>query len=239
MSAISVIKELKTLANPKRVQALQYFYRTAPGEYGEGDIFIGVSVPKTRSVAALHKELSIPEIEKLLASPIHEIRLCGLIILVNQYKRLKSSGHKKKLFNFYIAQLKLKRVNSWDLIDVSAPTFGSFLIEVENPMALLTKLAKSKSLWERRASILLTFAFVRDGRMEETVLISKLLIKDEHDLIHKAVGWMLRELGKRDPILLRKFLKTHSSQMPRTMLRYAIEKLPEKERKYWLLSSKH
>lgn len=235
---MSVVEELKALASPRRVQALQLFYRTAPGEYGEGDIFIGVSVPKTRSVAALHKDRSLPEIEKLLASPIHEVRLCGLIILVNQYKRLKLRDEKKPLFKLYISQLKLQKVNSWDLIDVSAPTFGEFLIEETNPLVLLTKLAKSKSLWERRASILLTFAFIRVGRLEETVLISKLLLKDEHDLIHKAVGWMLRELGKRDPFLLKKFLKTHSSDMPRTMLRYAIEKLPEKERKFWLLSSK-
>lgn len=233
-----MIKELKALANPKRVQALQRFYKTEPGEYGEGDIFIGISVPKTRNVAALHKELSIPEIEKLLASPIHEIRLCALIILVNQYKKLIQRTEKKQFFNFYITQLKLARINSWDLIDVSAPTFGEFLIEYENSLAFLTKLAKSKSLWERRASILLTFALIRAEKLDLTISISKLLLEDKHDLIHKAVGWMLRELGEREPLLLRKFLTDHSSEMPRTMLRYAIEKLPEKDRRYWLLSSK-
>jgi len=239
MSAASVIKELKTLAKPQRVEALQRFYKTSPGEYGEGDLFLGISVPVTRSVAAEHKDLLLSEIEKLLGSPFHEVRLCALIILVNQYKKLKNRSDKKKSFELYLRQLKLGSINNWDLIDVSAPTIGDYLMDHELSQKTLIKLAKSKSLWERRASILFTFAFIRSGEFDQTIFISRLLLSDEHDLIHKATGWMLREVGKREPKLLRGFLKEHAQEMPRTMLRYAIEKLPENERKKWLINSKN
>jgi 3-methyladenine DNA glycosylase AlkD len=142
------------------------------------------------------------------------------------------------MFDFYIKQVRAERVNNWDIVDVSAPWMGVYLTEVEDPMPLLIKLSKSKSLWQRRVSMILTFALIRNGDLQPTITIAELLLKDDQDLIHKAVGWMLRELGKRDVMLLRRFLKEHSHEMPRTMLRYAIEKLPERERKQWLLVSK-
>jgi 3-methyladenine DNA glycosylase AlkD len=144
---------------------------------------------------------------------------------------------KKTLFNYYVKQVKLGRVNSWDLIDVSAPTIGEYLLEVDDPLPALIRLAKSRSLWERRAAILFTFPLIRAGNFVPTLKISELLLKDEHDLIHKASGWMLRELGKRDLSLLRNFLSEHVTDMPRTMLRYSIEKLPETERQKWLKKS--
>lgn len=228
------ITELRALGKPARVQALQSFYKTAPGEYGEGDVFLGLSVPQSRSIAKAFRAMELSEIEKLLASKFHEVRLCGLIILTNQFKANNEVKNKREFFNFYVKQLKLGRVNSWDLVDVSAPTIGEYLLEIENPLPTLIKLAKSRSLWERRSAILFTFPFVRAGYFAPTVEISELLLKDKHDLIHKASGWMMRELGKRDPSLLRSFLNEHVVEMPRTMLRYSIEKLPETERQKWL-----
>jgi 3-methyladenine DNA glycosylase AlkD len=178
------------------------------------------------------------EIDKLLDSDIHESRLCGVIILTLQFKATKDAKQQKKIFDFYIKALKAGHINNWDLVDVSAPIIGTYLVDKSYPYPLLSKLAKSKSLWERRVAIIFTFAFIRVGELDPTIEISELLLKDEHDLIHKAVGWMLRELGKRDGVLLRKFLTDHSKQMPRTALRYAIEKMPESERKRWLLSSR-
>ncbi|CAB4676552.1 unannotated protein [freshwater metagenome] len=166
------------------------------------------------------------------------MRLCAAIILNLQFKAAKKIKDRKRIFDFYLKQVRAERVNSWDIVDVSAPWMGVYLTEVEDPMPLLIKLSKSKSLWQRRVSIILTFALIRAGDLEPTIIISEALLKDDQDLIHKAVGWMLRELGKKDVMLLRKFLTNHSHQMPRTMLRYSIEKLPERERKKWLISSK-
>lgn len=234
ITAHRAITELRALGNPGRVQALQGFYKTAPGEYGEGDVFLGLSVPQSRSIAKAFRAMELSEIEKLLASKFHEVRLCGLIILTNQFKANNEVKNKREFFNFYVKQLKLGRVNNWDLVDVSAPTIGEYLLEIENPLPTLIKLAKSRSLWERRSAILFTFPFVRAGYFAPTVEISELLLKDKHDLIHKASGWMMRELGKRDPSLLRSFLSEYVVEMPRTMLRYSIEKLPETERQKWL-----
>jgi len=155
-----------------------------------------------------------------------------------KFKSAKKTQERKRIFDFYLKQVRNERVNNWDIVDVSAPWMGVYLTEVEDPMPLLIKLSRSKSLWQRRVSILLTFALIRDGDLEPTVTISRALLEDDQDLIHKAVGWMLRELGKRDVMLLRKFLADYSHQMPRTMLRYSIEKLPERERKKWLAGSK-
>jgi 3-methyladenine DNA glycosylase AlkD len=155
-----------------------------------------------------------------------------------QFKAAKSPQDRKKIFDFYLKQVRAERINNWDIVDVSAPWMGVYLLEVEDPMPLLIKFSKSKSLWQRRVSIILTFALIRAGDLKPTIIISEALLKDKEDLIHKAVGWMLRELGKKDVMLLRGFLKQHSHEMPRTMLRYSIEKLPERERKKWLLESK-
>lgn len=217
---------------------MQRFFKTGVGEYGYGDIFLGVTVPQTRVIARTYAELAFPEIEKLTKSNFHEARLCGLVILCNQFMKSKDVAQQKKAFDFYIDQLYKDRINNWDLVDVSAPTIGQYLITSKNPMPLLRRLAKSESLWERRVSMIFTFAFLRAGELAPTYEMAERLLKDDHDLIHKAVGWMLREMGKRDLHLLRSFLTKYASQMPRTALRYSIEKLPERERKKWLLESK-
>ena len=238
MSAIHAIAELKAFGKKGRVSDLGRFYKTASGEYGEGDLFLGGTVPQTRSVAKKHQNLELREVEKLFCSPFHEARLCAAIILNHQLSKAKAPQDRKKLFDFYLKQVRAERVNNWDIVDVSAPWMGVYLTEVKDPMPLLIKLSTSKSLWQRRVSIILTFALIRAGDLEPTIIISKRLLDDQEDLIHKAVGWMLRELGKRDVMLLRGFLGEHAHQMPRTMLRYAIEKLPERERKKWLIESK-
>ena len=238
MNASLALADLKAFTKKGRLSDLARFYKTGPGEYGEGDLFIGGTVPQTRSVAKKHQNLELKEVEKLFNSPFHEARLCAAIILNYQLSREKNPQERKKFFDFYIKQVRAERVNNWDIVDVSAPWMGVYLTEVEDPMPLLIKLSKSKSLWQRRVSMILTFALIRKGDLQPTITIAELLLKDDQDLIHKAVGWMLRELGKRDVMLLRRFLKEHSHEMPRTMLRYAIEKLPERERKQWLLESK-
>lgn len=237
MSAKQVIADLKTFASVGKAVELQRFFKTGPGDYAEGDIFIGVVVPQTRKVAARYKDLPITEIANLTNSDIHEVRLCGLVILTNQFKRSRDLIEKKRLFNFYLKELKAGHVNNWDLVDVTAPTLGEYLLQLEDPMAVLNKLAKSKSLWERRVSVVFTFAFLRAGDLEPTYEMAERHLEDSHDLMHKAVGWLLREMGKRDPGLLRAFLQAHCTEMPRTALRYSIEKFSESERKRWLQKS--
>jgi 3-methyladenine DNA glycosylase AlkD len=234
MSAKQVIADLKALASVGKAAELQRFFKTGPGDYAEGDIFIGVVVPQTRKVASCYKDLPITEIAKLTNSDIHEIRLCGLIILTNQFARSKEVSERKKLFNFYLRELKAGNVDNWDLVDVTAPTLGEYLLELEDPMVVLNKLAKSKSLWERRVSVVFTFAFLRAGDLEPTYEMAERHLGDKHDLMHKAVGWLLREMGKRDPGLLRSFLQEYCTEMPRTALRYSIEKFSESERQRWL-----
>ena len=238
MNASLALEELKGYGKKSRVSDLARFYKTGPGEYAEGDLFLGGTVPQTRSVANSYKKLGLAEVQKLFNSPFHEARLCAAIILNLQFKATKSSEERKKIFDFYLKQVRAERVNNWDIVDVSAPWMGVYLLEVDDPMPLLMKFSKSKSLWQRRVSIILTFALIRAGDLEPTIIISEALLKDKEDLIHKAVGWMLREMGKKDVMLLRGFLKQHSHEMPRTMLRYSIEKLPERERKKWLTDSK-
>jgi len=234
MSATQVVKEIQALSNRGRAHDLQKFFQTAPGQYGEGDIFLGLTVPQVRTVAKEYKAISLDEIDVLVRSKFHEVRLCGLIILTNQFKRSRDVNDKKRLFNFYIKELNAGNINNWDLVDVTAPTLGEYLLELEDPMAVLSKLAKSKSLWERRTSVVFTFAFLRAGELEPTYEMAERHLGDKHDLMHKAVGWLLREMGKRDPGLLRAFLKEHCTEMPRTALRYSIEKFSESERKKWL-----
>ena len=238
MSASIALSELKAFGKKSRVSDLARFYKTGPGEYAEGDVFLGGTVPQTRSVASTYKKMKLAEVQKLFNSPFHEARLCAAIILNLQFKAAKQTQERKMIFDFYLKQVRAERINNWDIVDVSAPWMGVYLTEVKDPMPLLIELAKSKSLWQRRVSIILTFALIRAGDLEPTITISELLLEDQEDLIHKAVGWMLRELGKRDVMLLRSFLANHSHEMPRTMLRYSIEKLPERERKKWLVDSK-
>jgi 3-methyladenine DNA glycosylase AlkD len=238
MSALKALSELKSIASSNKAIEMQQFFKTGVGEYGHGDVFLGITVPQTRLIARTYSDLSFTEIDKLMKSDFHEARLCGLVILCNQFKKSKDHVQQKKAFDFYMQQVHEDRINNWDLVDVSAPTIGHYLVTAKNPMPLLRKLAKSESLWERRISMIFTFSFLRAGELEPTYEIAERLLKDDHDLIHKAVGWMLREMGKRDPLLLRTFLTQYASKMPRTALRYAIEKLPERERKKWLTESK-
>ena len=238
MKASLALEELKGYGKKSRVSDLARFYKTGPGEYAEGDVFLGGTVPQTRTVAKNYKDLELVEVQKLFISPFHEARLCAAIILNLQFKAAKSSTERKKIFEFYLKQVRAERTNNWDIVDVSAPWMGVYLLEAKDPVPLLIKFSKSKSLWQRRVSIILTFALIRAGDLAPTIIISEALLKDDEDLIHKAVGWMLRELGKKDVMLLRGFLKQHSHEMPRTMLRYSIERLPESERKRWLTESR-
>lgn len=238
-TAASVQKDLAAFARLNRVSDYLRFFKAGPGEYGEGDEFIGVRVPDSREVAKAHKDLALTEIQKLLDSKIHEERFVGLAILIYRFKEAskpKSTDIKvqKEIFDFYMKNLYAQRVNNWDLIDSTAPYLGYYLLGKPGTMKLLNSLAESKSLWERRASVMFTFAFIREFELDATLKLCKKHLNDEHDLMHKACGWMLRELGKQDLGALREFLEANVKKMPRTMLRYAIEKMSERERKDWL-----
>lgn len=232
-----IISQLLKIKNKTRAIDVARFFKTGPGEYGEGDRFLGLTVPQIRNIAGDHKSADINTIEALLQSEFHEIRFCGLVILTNQFKKSKSLDEKKIIYNFYIRQIKEGAVNNWDLIDVPGSTIGEYLLDTDNPLDTLIKFAKSKNLWIRRSAVIFTFPFIRIGDVKPTLKICELLIDDDHDLIHKATGWALREAGKRNISALRGFLNEYSEVMPRTMLRYAIEKLPERERKGWLRGS--
>ena len=219
-------KELRELSNETQAKTLQRFFKTGKGEYGEGDIFLGIKVPVQRKVAKKHHNLELESIQNLLNSKIHEYRFTALVILMNQYPK-----NKEKIFNFYLKNLK--NINNWDLVDVSAPRIvGDFLLDKNRK--ILYELAKSENLWEKRVAIISTFAFIRENQFEDAIKISEILLNDSHDLIHKAVGWVLREIGKKDKKTLENFLKKHHKQMPRTMLRYAIEKHSDDERRKYL-----
>jgi 3-methyladenine DNA glycosylase AlkD len=236
-------RDLKSLANPAKAKFFPRFFKAGPGEYAEGDKFIGATVPNCRIVAKKYKDLSLSDIEKLIASPIHEERLVALLILVDQYRKGKEK-EKPEIYNFYLNHTKY--INNWDLVDLSCSRIvGEYLYnnphytttkrgEKFKSVAILYHLAKSKSLWERRISIISTAQFIWHGKFNETLKISKILLSDKHDLIHKAVGWMLREVGKRKVQLLEKFLKDNYVNIPRTTLRYAIERFPEKKRLAYL-----
>lgn len=221
-----VIKELKLQKNVEQAKVLSGFFKTGKGQYGEGDIFWGIKVPVQREIAKKFKEASLADIQELLNSKIHEHRMTGMFILVEKYKKAEN---KREIYNFYLENTK--NINNWDLVDLTAPNIvGSFLLENKKERKVLYSLVKSKNLWERRIAILSTFTLLRNKEYEDTLKIAEILLKDEHDLIHKAVGWMLREMGKRDKEVEVKFLEKHYKTMPRTMLRYAIEKFDTKER---------
>jgi 3-methyladenine DNA glycosylase AlkD len=237
MPELQKIKIVITKAgNKKRALGTARFFKTGIGQYGEGDIFIGLTVPISRVIAKQFKHLPIKNIGSLLRSKIHEERLIALLILVEQFRNA-SISEKKLIFNFYLSHTKY--INNWDLVDLSADKIvGEYL--VNKPPTLLIKLAHSKNIWERRISIIATFAFIKRGDYKITFRIVELLLTDNHDLIHKASGWMLREVGKRISFtILRTFLDQHAARMPRTMLRYSIEHFPEAERKKYLLKKSH
>jgi 3-methyladenine DNA glycosylase AlkD len=219
-------QRLRSFASPQQAAVLARFFKTGPGQYGEGDRFIGVKVPTIRKVAKEFKNLSLAEVGCLLHSDIHEERLLALVILVGQFEKGDDAA-RKSIYDFYLANTQ--HINNWDLVDLSAPQIVGGYLEARS-RKLLERLAKSVSLWERRISILATHWFIRHGDFNETLKIAKMLLGDNEDLIHKAVGWMLREVGKKDVAVLAEFLVQHCRAMPRTMLRYAIERFPEKER---------
>ena len=245
---------LAAFVNPEKAAHFPKFFKAGPGQYGEGDVFLGVTVPNVRAVAKQFAGLTEAEIYELMQSPIHEHRLLGLIILVAKWKRVTRSGRgrsaaeleaqqaaRQELFDFYMRLVYEGRVNNWDLVDQSAPNFGMYLVGKPEAMELLETLARSEKLWERRVAIMFTFASTRAAVLKigpadfaPTLHIAELLLRDKHDLIHKAVGWMLREVGNRDLAELRNFLSRFAAVMPRTMLRYAIEKLDAAERKLWM-----
>ncbi len=224
-------QELKDLANSKQAQVLQRFFKTGKGEYGEGDIFIGVKVPQQREIVKRYLDIDLKEVEVLLKINIHEYRLTALLILVAKYNRADEKL-KTKIYELYLKNTK--HINNWDLVDLTAPNIvGDYLLD--KPRNILYKLAKSKNLWEKRIAMLSCYAFIKNKETKDALKIAEILLKDKHDLIHKAVGWMLREIGKRvDQNIEEKFLKKFYRIMPRTMLRYAIEKFPEKKRQHYL-----
>lgn len=230
MTAEEARKALRAVANPDKVPILQGFFKTGKGEYGEGDRFLGVVVPDNRKVAKQFKKLSLKETQKLLDSAIHEERLLALLILIDQYK-VGVEVERESIFRFYLENTS--QINSWDLVDLSAPEIvGGFLKTRERK--ILDRLAKSRSLWERRIAIVATLHFIRNHDFADTLRLSQLLLKDAEDLIHKACGWMLREVGKREEEALEGFLNQHHKAMPRTMLRYAIERLAPAKRLHYL-----
>lgn len=221
-------KDLRSFQKAGQAKALQRYFKTGPGEYGEGDVFLGLVTGETRSVAKKYLSLSLADISKLLASKIHEERTLAVMILGRQFRSADLEG-KKKIYDFYFDNIS--GINNWDLVDGSAPEIvGGYLYISKLPKDILYKLAKSKNLWERRISIMATFYFIKNKDFSDALKIAEILVDDKEDLIQKAVGWMLREIGNRDTKTEEKFLKKFSKQMPRTMLRYSIEKFPEEKK---------
>jgi 3-methyladenine DNA glycosylase AlkD len=230
-NAVSNIQnELKQLGNKEIAEHSQRFFKTAKGQYGYGDIFLGIRVPVLRKIAKKHSNISINEAAQLLKSKFHEQRLLSLLILVAVFKKANNQD-KKAIYNLYLDNTKF--INNWDLVDLSAEHIvGAYLRRIDKQP--IYKLAVSENLWERRISIMSTFHFIKHNEFIDTLKISRILLHDKEDLIHKAVGWMLRETGKRNIEVEEEFLKKHYKQMPRTMLRYSIEKFPEIKRKRYL-----
>ncbi|HPA72755.1 MAG TPA: DNA alkylation repair protein [Spirochaetota bacterium] len=223
---------LGKIADKKQSEILSRFFKTGKGEYGEGDIFLGVKVPLQRDIARRALSLPLEETALLLDDPAHECRLTGALILVEQYRRADEAG-RERIYRFYVKHLR--GINNWDLVDLSAPKImGAHLLERTSERKILHKLARSKVLWERRVAVLATYAFIRQGDFADMFALAEALMSDTHDLMHKAVGWMLREIGKMDMAAEERFLKKHHRAMPRTMLRYAIEKFPEAKRAHYM-----
>lgn len=230
-TSAELMNELLALGDPVKAQHAQRFFKTGPGEYGAGDKFLGIPVPEARQVAKRHRDLAPREVLKLLRSHWHEARLIALFILADQYQR-GDNKRKEQIFDAYLANVRY--VNNWDLVDSSAHLIVGPHLQ-ERDRKLLDRLAVSELLWERRIAVLATLHFIRQRDFVDILRLAKKLLRDEHDLMHKAVGWMLREVEKRDRPTAEAFLQQHYQQMPRTMLRYAIERLPERRRQAYLL----
>lgn len=221
---------LKEVSDPEKAIVLARFFKTGKGEYGEGDIFWGITVPVQREIAKKHSDAALDDIRKLLNDPVHECRLTALFILVQQYKKGNDEA-RKDIAEFYLANTE--KINNWDLVDLSADKIlGHYLMDKDR--SILYKLAESSSFWEQRIAVLSTFHFIKNRDFTDALILCEKLLNHKHDLIHKATGWMLREAGKRDITVLIRFLDIHHKLMPRTMLRYSIEKLDEEQRKKYM-----
>jgi 3-methyladenine DNA glycosylase AlkD len=228
----AIIKELKEVSNKKKVETVSRFFKTGKGEYGEGDIFVGINVPNSRIVAKKYaKEIDFVNLQKLISSQIHEYRLTALLIIVEKFNNEKQEADKKLLIDFYLSNTQY--INNWDLVDLSCyKTLGIWLLTKDKD--ILFELAHSKNLWEQRIAIITCLQFIKNEQYDTFLEIAELLLHHPHDLIHKSIGWLLRELGKKNIDLEKTFLKRHYKNMPRTMLRYSIEKFPEDQRQDYL-----
>jgi len=235
MSYLDIKKELQLYANKERAEHSKRFFKTGKGEYGEGEKFLGTTVPEIHLVSKKFSSATFDDLEKLLeASSYHEEKLLALLILVSQFEKADEK-QRQKIFNFYLKNRKA--INNWDLVDCSCHKIvGVYLLD--KPKDILYKYAKSENLWERRIAIISTYYFIKHNSFDDTIAIAEILLEDKHDLIHKAVGWMLREVGKKDIKILEEFIQKNSGKMPRTMLRYSIEKFPQPQRKEYLNNKK-
>ena len=230
-----LLQEMLLKEDPSQVEGLSRFFKTGPGQYGEGDIFLGIKVPTTRAVVKSYwKELTLNDLKECVINPYHEVRLAALLALVEMFSHSKNDrAFQKECVDFYLSHTD--RINNWDLVDLSCyPLLGVWLLDKDR--SLLYDLARDgKTIWEQRIGIVSTMTFVRHGQLDNTFSIADILLHHPHDLIHKAVGWLLREAGKKDEVALTEFLKSRHKTMPRTMLRYAIEKFPEEKRAVFLM----
>lgn len=232
IKAEQIRAEIESYSTPAKKEFLPYFFKTGKGQYGEGDKFLGTVVPDIRKVAKKQKDIPFDELKILLDSEYHECRLCALLILVERFKKTKDENERKGIVDFYLSQTA--RINNWDLVDLSAKDIvGEYLADRED-RSVLYQLADSSLLWDQRIAVISTYAFIRRGDLKDIISLSRKLMSHKHDLMHKAIGWMLREAGKRDKQVLCDFLDVYSKQMPRTMLRYSIEKLSPEERAYYM-----
>ncbi len=226
MTAPQLIQALTFLADPKKAQVLQRFFKTDKGQYAEGDIFLGISVPETRKIAVAYQKMPLSEIEKALQNKHHEIRLCALLILTEKFKKANKTD-RQTIVDFYLQNTQA--INNWDLVDASCyKILGTYLLD--QPRTILYDLAKSENMWEQRIAIVSTWVFVRNRDFKDALSISELLLPHPHDLIRKAVGWMLREISKRDEDIVLQFIEMHYDHLSRTTLRYAIERFPTEQR---------
>ncbi|MDR0414429.1 MAG: DNA alkylation repair protein [Prevotellaceae bacterium] len=228
MNAEFILQELLSVANPEKAEFLQGFFKTGKGQYAEGDVMLGITVPTLRDIVKHSPNLPFSEVQTLLDSAYHDARLVGLLLLVRQFRKARAEAERRQIFDFYLKNAR--RANNWDLVDISCRDIvGAYLLDKED-RSILYKLAESDNLWEQRIAVVSTWMFIKHGQFDDTLLLAAKLLHHRHDLIHKAVGWMLREVGKKNRAALEDFLEEHSRQMPRTALRYAIEHFLPEER---------
>lgn len=234
MKAEDIITQIEAETNPEKAKHLQYFFKTGKGQYAEGDLFLGLAVPQTRAIVKQTEKLPLEEIGKLLDSPYHEIRLAGLLLLVKQYKAAKKDKiEQQAVYEFYVENAR--KANNWDLVDLTCrDIIGMHLLDKEEERNILYTLIKSENLWEQRIAIVSTWAFIKQHQFDDTFALSLQIMDHKHDLMHKAMGWMLREVGKMDRGALVQFLEIHRKNMPRTALRYAIEHFDQEQRTYFM-----